>query len=87
MKLLPFVALLRQGERFMADPRGESYRSYDLATFRADISGFLRSNQPGAGERLFKWAPGAGTKGALFMLVPGLGRPAHVGRAWFTSGK
>ena len=78
LALLPHMAFLRQRPSFRNNPTKEQYQGYPLDLFRADLYTLLQGEQPG-----LKYASGSDTKGAVFMLVPALGRTAHVGRIWF----
>jgi hypothetical protein len=84
LDLLPHVLLQRQTSRFLTDPKSEQFCPYPLTSFRADLFSLLKAGGTVFENAEFHWASGSNTKGAVFMLVPGLGRPAHVGRIWFT---
>lgn len=86
-ELLPFVALQRQSQKFLADPAAAAFEEYPVTLFRADLMGVLSAEAPRADGALFRWAPGSTTKGAVFMFVPSLGRATHVGRVWFARGE
>ena len=83
ISLLPYLAIFRQRPTFKNNPTKEQYQSYTVEQFRADLH-FLFSdgNLTNKGETL-RYASGSDTKGAVFMLVPALGRTAHIGRIWF----
>lgn len=83
LDLLPVMALARQSKRFCENPVGKGFKDYPVEVFRAELYGMLAAGVNELRGRRFRQAPGADTKGALFMLVPALGRSAHVGRIWF----
>jgi hypothetical protein len=83
LALLPHLALLRQRSAFMQNPSAANYREYPRELFRADLYNVLRSGDVRSGARQLRYASGSDTVGAIFMMVPALGRPAHVGRIWF----
>jgi hypothetical protein len=80
------VALLRQPSNFRSDPAAKHFREYPRALFRADLYTLLASREAIVKGSTFRHAAGADTTGAVFMLEPGLGRMAHVGRIWFETG-
>lgn len=81
--LLPHLALLRQRPSFRTNPIREQFQSYPIEQFRADLYFLLQHGNATIDARTFRYASGSDTKGAVFMLVPALGRTAHVGRIWF----
>lgn len=81
--LLPWLLFQRQTPRFLLDPQLGGFVAYPFPLFRADLFGLLNSSVQSIGDITFRWSSGSTTKGAVFMLVPSLGRPAHVGRIWF----
>jgi hypothetical protein len=81
--LFPRLVLDRQSNAFRADPIARHFREYRRAQFRADLYGLLKSGETSINQRRFSYASGADTAGAVFILVPALGRTAHVGRVWF----
>lgn len=81
--LLLHLAVMRQASTFRADPSARHFREYPLVLFRADLHTLLASGEFSIRSRKFRYASGADTAGAVFMLVPALGRTAHVGRIWF----
>lgn len=83
LQLLPHLLLARQSAAFRANPSARNFREYTREQFRADMYQLLSSGAFESGGRRFRYASGSDTQGALFMLVPALGRMAHVGRIWF----
>lgn len=81
--LLPYLALQRQKPTFRNNPTKEQFQSYTFEQFRADLYHLLASGNLTMNEETLRYASGSDTKGAVFMLVPALGRTAHVGRIWF----
>lgn len=81
--LLLQLALMRQAANFRSDPSARHYREYPRVLFRADLHTLLASGESSIRSRKFRYASGADTTGAVFMLVPALSRTAHVGRIWF----
>jgi hypothetical protein len=81
--LLFRVALIRQSAGFRSDPQARHFRDYPRVLFRADLHTLLASGQRQSDGRTLQFAAGSDTNGALFMLVPSLGRTAYVGRIWF----
>jgi hypothetical protein len=77
------VALLRQQAGFRRNPTAKSFREYPREVFRADLFALLQSGALAGRGRRLRYASGSDTAGAIFMLVPALGRAAHVGRIWF----
>lgn len=77
------VALLRQQSTFRSNPTAANFKEYPRETFRADLYDLLKANLTGVEQKRFCYASGSDTSGAVFMLVPQLGRPAHIGRIWF----
>jgi hypothetical protein len=78
------LVLLRQPKRFLTDPSAQNFVAYPLAHFRADLYELLSGDEPIVvdGYR-FRYSSGWDTSGAIFMLVPSLGRTAHVARVAF----
>jgi hypothetical protein len=83
LAILYRTALLRQQAGFRRNPTAKSFREYPREVFRADLYALLRSGSLTAQGRRLRYASGSDTAGAIFMLVPALGRSAHVGRIWF----
>lgn len=81
--ILPYLAILRQKPTFRNNPTKEQFQSYTIEQFRADLYILLSDTTLTTNEAPFRYASGSDTKGAVFMLVPALGRTAHVGRIWF----
>jgi hypothetical protein len=77
------VAVLRQRPAFGQNPTATNFREYPRELFRADLHALLVSGQQVVRGKRFRSASGSDTSGAIFMLVPALGRAAHVGRIWF----
>lgn len=77
------LAMLRQPGGFRSNPRSRNFREYPRELFRADLFTLLSSNDGEAGGTRLRYASGSDTVGAIFMMVPALGRAAHVGRIWF----
>jgi hypothetical protein len=80
------LALLRQTPTFRNDPLTKYFREYPRALFRADLYRLLESRETKVKGTTLRYAAGADTTGAVFMLVATLGRMAHVGRIWFETG-
>ena len=78
------LVLLRQPKKFSSDPSAQNFAPYPLSQFRADLYELMSADEPIVvdGHRL-KHSSGWDTSGAIFMLVPTLGRPAHVARIAF----
>jgi hypothetical protein len=85
--LLPFLAFLRQRAAFRNNPVKEQFQSYSFDQFRADLYTLIRAGNLEVDSEIFHYASGSDTKGSVFMLVPTLGRPAHIGRIWFERAK
>jgi hypothetical protein len=83
LAILYRVALLRQQAGFRRNPTAKSFREYPREVFRADLFVLLQSGALTAEGSRLRYASGSDTAGAIFMLVPALGRSAHVGRIWF----
>ena len=81
--LLLYLAVLRQKPTFKTNPTKEQFQSYTSEQFRADLYALLVDGNLTTNEETFRYTSGSDTKGAVFMLVPALGRTAHVGRIWF----
>lgn len=81
--LLWQLTMLKQQATFRSNPTAENFRPYPREVFRADLFRLLEANVTVAKGRQFRYASGSDTDGAIFTLVPQLGRPAHVGRIWF----
>jgi hypothetical protein len=81
--LLPYLAFQRQKPTFRNNPTKEQFQSYTTEQFRADLHHLLASGNLTMNQETLRYASGSDTKGAVFMLVPALGRTAHVGRIWF----
>jgi hypothetical protein len=81
--LLPYLAILRQKPTFRNNPTKEQFQSYIFEQFRADLYRLLSDGNLTTKDETLRYASGSDTKGAVFMLVPALGRTAHVGRIWF----
>ncbi len=81
--LLWQLTLLKQQPTFRSNPTAENFRPYPREVFRADFFRLLEANVTLAKGKQFRYASGSDTDGAIFTLVPQLGRPAHVGRIWF----
>jgi hypothetical protein len=77
------LLLGRQSNAFLQDPRTEVFKEYPAEIFRADLYSALTDKIVTSGKRRLRIASGSDTQGALFMVVPELGRPGHVGRIWF----
>lgn len=83
LSLLPRIALMRQRGLFRSNPTKEQFSPYPYHLFRADLYCLLKSGTAEVQGQVFRYASGSDTKGSVFMLVPALGRTAHVGRIWF----
>lgn len=81
--LLPYLVIQRQRPSFRNNPTREQFQPYTLEQFRADLYHLLASGNLTTGDETLGYASGSDTKGAIFMLVPALGRTAYVGRVWF----
>jgi hypothetical protein len=81
--MLVQLAFLRQRPAFVQNPSLRNYREYPRDLFRADLYSLLVEGSDVIDGKRFRYASGSDTAGAIFMLVPALGRPAHVGRLWF----
>ena len=81
--LLWHLALARQQAAFKANPVAANFRDYSREVFRADLYGLLSSNLTEVDRKRFRYSSGSDTAGAVFTLVPQLGRTAHIGRIWF----
>ncbi len=77
------LLLARQSKAFLRDPRSETFKEYPLELIRADLYGALAADSPTPSGRRLRVASGSDTQGAVFMLVPMLGRAGYVGRVWF----
>jgi hypothetical protein len=84
--LLWQLAMLKQQPVFRSNPTVTSFREYPKEVFRADLYMLLESNLTDSNGKRFRYASGSDTAGAMFMLVPQLGRTAHIGRIWFEHG-
>jgi len=84
--VLSQLTFLRQTNAFRANPCARLFKEYPHDVFRADLYALLASGRLTVEGRKFRYASGADTSGAVFMLVPALERPAHVGRVWFEDG-
>jgi hypothetical protein len=80
------LALLKQQPSFRSNPTATAFREYPRELFRADLFRLLESNLTNTDGKLFRYASGSDTAGAVFMFVPQLGRTAHIGRIWFEPG-
>jgi hypothetical protein len=81
--VLAQLTFLRQTSAFRLNPSARLFREYPHELFRADLYALLSSGRVTVNNRKFRYASGADTSGAVFILVPALERPAHVGRVWF----
>ncbi len=77
------LAILKQSPQFRLNPSTENFREYPKEVFRADLFGLLKSNVSEIQGKRFHFSSGSDTTGAVFILVPHLGRTAHLGRIWF----
>lgn len=77
------LAMQRQTSAFMSNPQARNFREYSKQSFRADLYTLLSSGELVINGQRLRCAAGADTRGAIFMFVPALQRPAHVGRLWF----
>ncbi len=82
LAILYRIALMRQQSGFRRNPTVKSFREYPREVFRADLHALLQSGSLTSHGRRLRYASGSDTAGAIFMLVPALGRSAHVGRIW-----
>ncbi len=80
------LALMKQQPSFRSNPTAITFREYPRELFRADLFRLLESNLTNTDGKLFRYASGSDTAGAVFMFVPQLGRTAHIGRIWFERG-
>ena len=81
--LLLQLAALKQTNAFRMNPTLRLFKEYPQDVFRADLYALLSSGQLTINSKTLRYASGADTSGAIFLLVPALGRPAHLGRIWF----
>ena len=77
------LCMLRQRAKFLGDPRARYLIEYPFELFRSDLYALLSAGISTVKGKRFRYASGASTAGAVFMLVPALGRAAHLGRIWF----
>ncbi|HLH31584.1 MAG TPA: hypothetical protein VKY31_10305 [Terriglobia bacterium] len=77
------LAMQRQTSAFRSNPQARNFREYSKQSFRADLYTLLSSGELVIKGHRFRCAAGADTRGAIFMFVPALQRPTHVGRLWF----
>lgn len=77
------LVMLRQSPAFRANPEGRLFRDYPRELFRADLFTLLATGQADVKGKRLRCASGSDTVGAVFMMVPALGRAAHLGRIWF----
>jgi len=77
------LLLARQSKAFQREPRCETFKEYPIEVFRADLHGALRSDVATRKGRRLRVTSGSDAHGALFMVVPALGRTGYVGRLWF----
>jgi hypothetical protein len=77
------LAFLRQPASFRSNPQSQSFREYPRELFRADLFTLLADGLSAVNGRTLRYASGSDTSGAIFMMVPAMGRAAHVGRIWF----
>jgi hypothetical protein len=61
----------------------ETFKEYPVEVFRADLFGALTGDAATRSGRRLRASSGSDTQGALFMVVPALGRTGYVGRLWF----
>jgi|SRR5579872_1704123 len=80
------LAMIKQQPSFRSNPVVANFREYPREVFRADLYRLLESNLVDCNGKRFRYASGSDTVGAVFMLVPQLGRTAHIGRVWFEHG-
>jgi hypothetical protein len=81
--ILPYLLLGRQKSRFLSNPTLRDFVEYPAPTFRADLLALMSAEDQTIDGYNFRHASGSDMRGAVFMFVPSLGRPAHVGRIWF----
>jgi hypothetical protein len=81
--LLWQITLLKQQATFRSNPARENFRPYPRVLFRADLYRLLDADLTLVDGKRFRYASGSDTSGAVFTLIPQLGRTAHVGRIWF----
>jgi hypothetical protein len=77
------LTILNQASQFRANPSAGNFREYPRPLFRADLFTLFSSGISVARGNQIRFSSGSDTAGAIFMLVPQLGRTAHVGRIWF----
>lgn len=77
------LLLGRQSKAFVRDCRVENFREYPMEAFRADLYQALNGESVTPSGRRLHVASGSDTDGAIFMVVPSLGRTGYVGRLWF----
>lgn len=83
------VAMLmaRQSIAFRRDPRAANFSEYPLELFRSELYEALLEQTAIPGGGVLHVESGADTKGAIFMLIPALGRLGHAGRLWIEVSK
>ncbi len=81
------MALLRQTDRFRNNPTSQLFQDYGQDQFRRDFYRLLLSQHQEVSGMWLRYTPGSSKRGAVFMLVPSLGRSAHVGRIWFDAAR
>ena len=80
------LMLQRQSKTFRRDPRQAGFKEYPLEVFRAELHSALSNVAPLESGSILRVASGSDTAGAIFMLIPSVGRPGYAGRLWFEEG-
>lgn len=70
----------RQTKAFLASYSATAFREYTKTQLRADLFALLSSSARTADGRIAVVDSGADTAGALWMMVPALGRMGYIGR-------
>lgn len=79
------MVMARQSAAFRRDPRSATFTEYPLELFRSDLYQALLERTPVPGGGVLHVESGADTKGAIFMLLPSVGRLGYAGRLWIES--
>ena len=77
------IFMKRQPPAFAENPSLATFQEYPREVYRAELYILLKSGLSKLNGKKFRYASGSDTNGAVFMMVPALGRTAHVGRMWF----
>jgi hypothetical protein len=80
------IFMKRQPPAFAENPSLDTFEEYPREVYRAELYTLLKSGLSNLNGKKFRYASGSDTNGAVFMMVPALGRTAHIGRMWFEEG-